>query len=96
MHKPFLQSLTRVLKVAVFGKEGVAPGLLQAPRGVAVDEHNNIIVVDTDNHRLQVSFLCVLVSERVLLINSNNQTHMHDRFCVHTYQTDTCAHVFMF
>ena len=36
-----------------FGSCGSAPGQLNCPRGVAVDEDDNILVADRSNHRIQ-------------------------------------------
>ncbi len=38
----------------VFGSNGSGPGQFNGPRGVAVDQHNRIIVCDTDNNRVQI------------------------------------------
>ena len=40
--------------VLSFGKRGSAPGLLNFPRGVAVNDKDKIAVADRDNHRIQI------------------------------------------
>jgi len=40
--------------VVSFGRLGSATGMLNGPRGVAVNERNEIAVTDTGNHRIQV------------------------------------------
>jgi DNA-binding beta-propeller fold protein YncE len=40
--------------VLAFGKRGSGDGEFETPTGVAVDAQGNIIVVDTENHRVQV------------------------------------------
>ncbi|HWU53230.1 MAG TPA: NHL repeat-containing protein [Tahibacter sp.] len=42
------------IPVLAFGKRGSGDGEFETPTGVAVDAQGNIIVVDTDNHRVQV------------------------------------------
>jgi tripartite motif-containing protein 2/3/tripartite motif-containing protein 71 len=36
-----------------FGLEGSGPGQFNEPSGVTVDDHGNILVADTSNHRIQ-------------------------------------------
>ena len=38
---------------AAWGGPGRAPGTLNSPWGVAVDSHGRVIILDTDNHRVQ-------------------------------------------
>nr|XP_039259638.1 tripartite motif-containing protein 3-like [Styela clava] len=40
--------------VCMFGEEGSEPGQLQGPRGVCVDENDNILVADCWNHRVDL------------------------------------------
>jgi DNA-binding beta-propeller fold protein YncE len=40
--------------ILAFGKRGKGEGELETPTGVAVDAAGNILVVDTDNHRVQI------------------------------------------
>ena len=40
-------------KLGTFGSRGSGQGEFHLPRGVAVDNNDNILVVDCDNHRIQ-------------------------------------------
>ena len=40
--------------VLSFGKEGSAPGMFRGPRGIAVNDKDEIAVTDEDNHRIQI------------------------------------------
>lgn len=37
-----------------FGELGIGPGQFRSPHGIVVDEQDRIVVVDQDNHRIQV------------------------------------------
>ena len=40
--------------VLSFGKQGSAPGMFRGPRGIAVNDKDEIAVTDEDNHRIQI------------------------------------------
>ena len=47
-------SLTQWLPLSKFGLSGAPGGRFNGPRGVAVSQHGQIIVADSNNHRVQV------------------------------------------
>ncbi len=40
-------------KIRSFGTSGSGPGQFKYPHGIAVDGEGNVLVADSDNHRIQ-------------------------------------------
>ena len=80
--------------VRSFGRKGQNNGEFRFPKGIAFDSHDNIVVVDCWNHRLQVfdrngNFLSKFGEQR----SDNNQLKLPQGLRYKPGASDLCRHL---